>query len=329
MFGAVVGCLIAGAWYYVWLQAPRKRMRSTFEVLVAALAVHVFACCLLPGVTLPRHDVRRSQCTNCIKNITLAMLSYETVWKQLPPAITYDGTGRPMHSWRVLLLPHLGEQALYNMYNFDEPWDGPNNSRLLQSMPGIYRCPYSPKIKVDEYTCGYRVLVGEQTCFPPTGSRKLDEIRDGVANTLLIVESDQRVPWMSPSEPTLEEYMDEAKGWSPGRTTHGYSDLLSHYDCGGCCSFADATVRSWSIPVDEGLIPKLALIDDGVADLRVLDRPLYLGDSFRIRWEGYLAILAFVFLAGLPAFGFFPFRLKNVQQSKVKAARLERENEAG
>ena len=36
-----------------------------------------------------------------------------------------------MHSWRVLLLPYLDRSDLYKAYDFTEPWDGPNNRKLL------------------------------------------------------------------------------------------------------------------------------------------------------------------------------------------------------
>ena len=46
-----------------------------------------------------------------------------------------------MHSWRVLILPFLDQQSLYNQYDFREPWNGPNNIKLLNSMPSVLRLP--------------------------------------------------------------------------------------------------------------------------------------------------------------------------------------------
>jgi hypothetical protein len=56
-----------------------------------------------------------------------------------PPAYIADKNRRPMHSWRVLLLPYLGENRLYGMYHFDEPWDGPSNRALADRMPAVVR----------------------------------------------------------------------------------------------------------------------------------------------------------------------------------------------
>src|SRR5262249_58412844 len=85
-----------------------------------------------------------------------------------PPAVIAGPDGKPWHSWRVLLLPYLGEGNLYNRYHFDEPWDGPNNRQLLDSMPGVFRDP----IHGDDrgHFTDYAALVGEATAFPPAGA---------------------------------------------------------------------------------------------------------------------------------------------------------------
>ena len=43
-----------------------------------------------------------------------------------------------MHSWRVLLLPFLDGQPLYDEYDFSEPWNGPNNSKLASRRPATF-----------------------------------------------------------------------------------------------------------------------------------------------------------------------------------------------
>ena len=95
-----------------------------------------------------------------------------------------------MHSWRVLILPDLGEHHVYNQYNFDEPWDSPNNSNLLGT-----RCPrvfISPARADHQYAAetNYFLVVGDGTVFPTSGPPLAPgEIGDGLDNTLLIVEA--------------------------------------------------------------------------------------------------------------------------------------------
>ena len=52
-----------------------------------------------------------------------------------------DENGKPMHSWRVLILPRLDRNDLYQRYRFDEPWNGPNNSQLMNEAMLILYCP--------------------------------------------------------------------------------------------------------------------------------------------------------------------------------------------
>jgi len=104
---------------------------------VAAIAVAVilgvFVCggilvaLLLPAVQSAREAARRAQCSNNLKQIALAFHNYHDTYRTFPPAYIPDEDGNPKHSWRVLILPFLEQRALYEQYNFDEPWDSPNN----------------------------------------------------------------------------------------------------------------------------------------------------------------------------------------------------------
>ena len=76
--------------------------------------------------------------THCIHNlhmIAVALQSYYVRYQSYPPAYVADEDGKPAHSWRVLVLPFLGPELkqLYDRYRFDEPWNGPNNSKLAET----------------------------------------------------------------------------------------------------------------------------------------------------------------------------------------------------
>ncbi len=78
-----------------------------------------------------------------VKKIMLAMHHYVDTYRHFPPAVMLgkDGRGGPSHSWRVAILPQLGEHELYNEYRFDEPWDSDHNKKLLEKMPAVFRGP--------------------------------------------------------------------------------------------------------------------------------------------------------------------------------------------
>ena len=64
---------------------------------------------------------RRMLCTNNLKQLALAMHTYNDYHKSFPPAYTTDEDGKPLHSWRVLILPFIEQRGLYESIRLDEP----------------------------------------------------------------------------------------------------------------------------------------------------------------------------------------------------------------
>ncbi len=95
-----------------------------------------------------------------------------------------------MHSWRVLLLPYLDQQALYDQYRFDEPWDGRHNRKLADNIGHVYNCSgeQSPAGQKRRTMTSYVAVVGPETMWPGSQSTKLSDIGDGTSNTLMVVE---------------------------------------------------------------------------------------------------------------------------------------------
>jgi prepilin-type processing-associated H-X9-DG protein len=197
-FGPPVICL-AGFLLLVGLIALGVTRKNLGLLAIVAMLV------MLAGLMLPSPGSRppgpRAQCNNKFKMIVLALQSYRDAYGQFPPACIADESGRPMHSWRVLILPFLEHKPLYDAYRFDEPWDGPNNSKLASVMLKIYCCP------ADHYggsaTCetSYVAVVGPSTAWPGTMSTRLGDIKDGAGNTILLVEvHNSGIPWMEPRD---------------------------------------------------------------------------------------------------------------------------------
>src|SRR5579863_9248252 len=119
----------------------RKKGFTLIELLVVIAIIAILVSLLIPATQQAREAARRSQCKNNLKQIGLALHNYHDAFGSFPPAFVADANGKPMHSWRVLILPYLDQLPLYKEYNFSEPWDGPNNSRLLNRMPPAFSCP--------------------------------------------------------------------------------------------------------------------------------------------------------------------------------------------
>jgi prepilin-type processing-associated H-X9-DG protein len=108
-----------------------------------------------------------------------------------------DASGRPLHSWRTLILPYLEQAALYQSIDLSKPWNDPANARALQSCPNTYRCPDETGPKT---TTTYLASAAPNGCFPLNEPRRLSEITDGTASTLAVIEvgDENAVPWMAP-----------------------------------------------------------------------------------------------------------------------------------
>jgi hypothetical protein len=115
----------------------------------------------------------------------------------LPPAHTVDAQGRPLHSWRTLILPYMEQQALYRSIDLSKPWNDPVNATVLNTHLGTFYCPSATG---KEHMTTYLGIVGREFCFLPTGSRRLSEFTDGTATTLMVIEAGEEnaVPWMAP-----------------------------------------------------------------------------------------------------------------------------------
>jgi hypothetical protein len=179
---------------------PRDWMPTSIEKLPAV--VQQLNSMLIPAVQSAREAARRAQCVNNLKQLALAILNYESANFKFPrPAIT-DKQGKPFLSWRVAILPYLGQGALYNKFKLDEPWDSPHNRALLKEMPLAFACP--GRAPVEPFTTNYQVLTGNGALFESGRGARLAEITDGTSNTLLVVEAKREVPWTKPDDLMLE-----------------------------------------------------------------------------------------------------------------------------
>jgi hypothetical protein len=112
----------------------------------------------------------------------------------------YGSDGTPLYSWRVLILPYIEQDELYQKFHLDEPWDSSHNIRLLDRMPRTYAAPEYKRSKVPAYHTVVHVFVGPGTAFEGPGGVAIQDFPDGTSNTLLLVEAGDPVPWTKPED---------------------------------------------------------------------------------------------------------------------------------
>jgi hypothetical protein len=174
-----------------------------------------------------------AQTTNNLKQIGLAMHVYHDANGAFPPAAVCDKKGKPLLSWRVLVLPYIEQQQLYQQFKLDEPWDSPNNKKLLDKMPKVYAIPgVTPENGTETH---FRVFVGNGAVFDYVRSSKITEIADGTSNTFMVVTAAKAVPWTKPDE--LEFDPDKDMG-----------TLLGKFHNRIMVAFCDGSVRTFLKP---------------------------------------------------------------------------------
>jgi beta-lactamase regulating signal transducer with metallopeptidase domain len=134
---------------------------------------------------------------NNLKSLGLALQNYHDTKGAFPAHAQYDLSGKPLLSWRVLILPFLNDAALYDQFHRNEPWDSEHNRKLIERMPNVFK---NPKLTQPGKT-NYLADVGKECAFTATRrGLNLTDFRDGSSHTILLVEADQAVEWTKPDD---------------------------------------------------------------------------------------------------------------------------------
>jgi hypothetical protein len=215
---------------------------------------------LLPAVMAARQAAQRTTSMNNMKQIGLGMHNYHDTTKGFPPAYTTDKDGKPLLSWRVHILPFMEQQALYDQFHFDEPWDSEHNKTLIEKMPFVYRLPGSDEAGTKTVYLG---VGGDGGIFSSErlGKRGQDKwatgttmahITDGTSNTIMVVEVNEEnaVIWTKP-----EDF--EAPEMSP------LERLLGNWSGGFLALFADGSVQFIGESVNRDVLSNYFNMKDG------------------------------------------------------------------
>ncbi len=179
-------------------------------------------------------------CRNNLYECAGAIRWYESNHGHLPPAYVTDESGKPIHSWRVLILPCLDRNDLYTRYNFDEPWDGPNNRNLHGIMPVNYTCVIEDRSgrRGQSTMTNYVAVVGPGTVWPGEETVKLSDLPSPESTVLLVEVANSDIHWMEPRDLTLDELLMEIDSKADLSISCKHSNRRPHV------LFADGSIKT-------------------------------------------------------------------------------------
>ncbi|HLN29681.1 MAG TPA: DUF1559 domain-containing protein [Gemmataceae bacterium] len=187
----------------------------------------------------------RKACAANLKEIVLALHNYLDMHRTFPAFANFDSNGKPLLSWRVHILPYLGQEALYKEFHLNEPWDSEHNKALIKRMPKVYSCPGAKGSLAGKTT--YLGPVGAAMMF--TGDSQgiqIKDVTDGTSNTIFVVDAsdDRAVIWTKPDDLKID-----AKDPLAG--------LVGHHPDGFNAAFADGSVHFIAKGVDKAVLHAL------------------------------------------------------------------------
>ncbi|MBL8850840.1 MAG: DUF1559 domain-containing protein [Planctomycetaceae bacterium] len=235
----------------------QRRWLRPAGCLLALLMLAGTGTWLVGAVRDAREAARSTQCRGHFKYLALAFHTYHDTYGCFPPAYVADADGKPMHSWRVLLLPFVDQAKVYEQYRFDEPWDSPHNRTLASKIYApLYQCPSGAHFETTTHT-DYVVIVGPETLFPGTTTTRLSDIADGSEHTLLLVEiANSDIDWMEPRDLRADEM-------SFALNDPGHPSISSPHPRGPCVALADGNVRHLNAPVIPSTLEAMTTIAGG------------------------------------------------------------------
>jgi hypothetical protein len=224
--------------------AQRRMPAWPFVVGGVVLLVLLFLAgflLLAPALDRANHTVDLLQAENQLKQMSIAMVSYADVnGGHLPASVKYGLDNKRLWSWRVEVLPHLGEFNIYQqlLLSPDDAWDSPVHAAAIAVTPKRYRLPREAETN---QTC-FKVFEGPGGSFDarsPVGPRfpHFINIARGAANVILIAEAADAAHWASPVDITISLDPDNPESFPP-------TALGGHFDDRFVVGMADSSART-------------------------------------------------------------------------------------
>ena len=168
----------------------RRLPHSAFtlvELLVVITIIAILIALLLPAVQAAREAARRTQCSNNLKQIGLAMHNYHATIQTFPSGYISavgsagpDDDRGPGWGWAALILPYLELNNVHDRIQFGKDIAAPANAVARTMVLPVYLCPSDGGDKPSRYDLASRMMwratnsgVSSNMWMKPCNSRKM------------------------------------------------------------------------------------------------------------------------------------------------------------
>ena len=136
--------------------------------------------------------------------VGIALHNFHNAYRGFPVAYDKDNSGKPLLSWRVHILPFMGEQQLHSQFRLNEPWDSPHNKQLVAKIPEVFKMFGDGSGKTGVMGVGGPKGIISEPLRNGRGNRgiRMSSVTDGTANTAMLVTvgKDGWTEWTRPTE---------------------------------------------------------------------------------------------------------------------------------
>ncbi len=245
------------------------------ELLVVVAIIGLLLAMLLPAVQSVREAARRAACQNNLRQLGIAIHSYEGVYQALPPGCHEwrPWGGNPAlknFAWSAMILPFLEQVPLHHGIDFGLPFDHPVNLELARQTIPVFLCP-SNAIPLTQ-TLGrsdYGGLFG-QRITTRTGTNnglfiynraiKFSEITDGLTHTIAVAEDSggPNAEWINGNN-----VFEQSGGINDPNAWIGDNEIRSRHPGGALALMCCGRVEFFSNDLDKPVLAALITRDFG------------------------------------------------------------------
>jgi prepilin-type processing-associated H-X9-DG protein len=196
---------------------------------------------------------RRMICENNLRQIGDALKSYHQKYGSFPPAYVADANGKPLYSWRAVILAEMDLTDVARQLQPNEPWNGPKNSLLAAAWLATYHC--SNDQQPGQMT-SYVAIVGPRSAWPAPQVRKLADFKNPAKTIIVLEMPNSGVNWLEPRELFVGQLKEGLGAIIPSGSLPPHSDGFE-------ALFADGHVETLPANIDPQVLSEMLEVDPG------------------------------------------------------------------